>query len=70
MSDKGDEDHDLPDPSTIDFNDQRWVSVQEAAYIAAVSERTIRMWVKERKLAVMLPSGRYRIDRTRLFKHI
>ncbi|KAB2795930.1 helix-turn-helix domain-containing protein [Brucella anthropi] len=70
MSDMADEDYDLPDPSTIDFNDPRWVSVQEAAHIATVSERTIRIWVKERGIAVLLPSGRYRIDRAKLFRHI
>ena len=57
-----------PDPLRIDFDSGEWITLQQAAAVARVSEKTVRDWVRTRDVAVFLPSGRYLISRRRLFR--
>jgi hypothetical protein len=57
-----------PDPTTINLDNSQWLTIAQAAAAARVSEKTIRRWVRERDIAVFLPSGRAWIHRGRLFR--
>lgn len=55
-----------PDASTIDLNDGQWLTPQQAAAVARVSERTIWRQHAERDIAIKV-FGRIWINRRRLF---
>jgi len=64
-----DESHDPawpPDPETLDLNDPDFVTPQQAAALARISERTLWRWLSERPIALKV-GGRVYVSRRRLF---
>lgn len=55
-----------PDPSRIDLTDPDWLTPQQAAAAARVSERSIWRWLGEREIAIRI-GGRVWISRRRMF---
>ncbi|MCM0752934.1 hypothetical protein DEA98_22895 [Brucella pseudogrignonensis] len=55
-----------PDPLGIDLTDGSWLTPQQAAAAARVSERTLWRWVRERDIGVKV-FGRLWISKRRLF---
>lgn len=55
-----------PDPLQIDLSDGTWLTPQQAAAVARVSERTVWRWHAEREIALKV-GGRLWINKRRLF---
>lgn len=55
-----------PDPLEIDLADGSWMTPQQAAAAARVSDRTLWRWLRERDIGLKI-GGRVWINRRRLF---
>jgi len=55
-----------PDPLEIDLTDGAWLTPQQAAAAARVSDRTLWRWLRERDISLKV-GGRVWINRRRLF---
>lgn len=55
-----------PDPEKIDLSDGGWLTPQQAAAAARISERTLWRWLAERHIAIKV-GGRIWVSRRRLF---
>ena len=55
-----------PDPLEIDLTDGSWLTPQQAAAVARISERTLWRWARERDIGLKI-GGRLWINKRRLF---